>query len=195
MFVRGKATYSANLNPTNPVGTVQSIEHTLRSLDKFAADQQIQLQRTEKELADYKSQADRPFEHQQKLTELLKRQSELTQMLELDKGDHQAIAPDPDATTAREPQSINDSAALYMRESRGAIKDLEITQRTAPESGSVVGKAVARVGTEVAIATAANSFVVVQLNGSASEVTIGNKIRISMQGGIAKPDKNSGLER
>ncbi len=195
LFVRGNATYSANLNPTNPVGTIQSIEHTLRSLDKFAADQQIQLQRIEKELADYNSQADRPFEHQQKLTELLKRQSELTQMLELDKGDHQAIAPDPDATTAREPHSINDSAALYMRESGGAIKDLEITQRTPPESGSVVGKAVARVGTEVAIATAANSFVVVQLNGSASEVTIGNKIRISMQGGIAKPDRDSGLER
>ena len=68
LFVRGEATYSANLSPTNPVGTVQSIEHTLRSLDRFAADQQGHLQRIEKELADYKSQADRPFEHQQKLT-------------------------------------------------------------------------------------------------------------------------------
>ena len=116
-------------------------------------------------------------------------------MLDLDKGDHQAIAADPDATTDREPYSINESAALYMRELGGAIRDVDITQRTPPESGSVVGKAVARVGTEVAIATAANSFVVVQLNGSASEVTIGNKIKISMQGGIAKPDKNSGLER
>ena len=30
LFIRGRATYSANLNPANPVGTVQSIEHTLR---------------------------------------------------------------------------------------------------------------------------------------------------------------------
>ena len=40
LFVRGRATYSANLNATNPVGTVQSIEHTLRNLDKLAAEQQ-----------------------------------------------------------------------------------------------------------------------------------------------------------
>ena len=37
--------YTANLNPVNPVGTIQSIEHTLRSLDKLAADQQGQVAR------------------------------------------------------------------------------------------------------------------------------------------------------
>ena len=50
LFVRGRATYSANLNPANPVGTVQSIEHTLRSLDKLAADQQSRVERAEKQL-------------------------------------------------------------------------------------------------------------------------------------------------
>src|ERR1700722_13990492 len=40
LFVRGRATYSANLNATNPVGTVQSIEHTLRNLERFATEQQ-----------------------------------------------------------------------------------------------------------------------------------------------------------
>ncbi len=38
LFVRGRGTYSANLNPTNPVGTVQSIEHTLRNWDRLAAE-------------------------------------------------------------------------------------------------------------------------------------------------------------
>jgi hypothetical protein len=37
LFVRGRATYPANLNAANPIGTVQSIEHTLRNLDKLAA--------------------------------------------------------------------------------------------------------------------------------------------------------------
>ena len=62
LFIRGKATYSANLNAANPVGTIQSIEHTLRSLDKFAAEQQSRLTRAEKELIDYQAQAGRPFE-------------------------------------------------------------------------------------------------------------------------------------
>lgn len=37
LFISGRATYSVNSNPSNPIGTVQSIEHTLRSLDKLAA--------------------------------------------------------------------------------------------------------------------------------------------------------------
>ena len=67
LFVRGRATYSANLNAANPIGTVQSIEHTLRNLDKLAAEQRSRLARIEKELADYQSQADRPFEHEERL--------------------------------------------------------------------------------------------------------------------------------
>ncbi len=45
LFVRGHATYSANLNAANPVGTVQSIEHTLRNLDKLAAEQRSRVAR------------------------------------------------------------------------------------------------------------------------------------------------------
>ena len=87
LFVRGRAMYSANLNATNPVGTVQSIEHALRNLDKLAAEQQNRLARIEKELADYQLQANRPFEHEERLKQLLARQSELNASLDLDKGD------------------------------------------------------------------------------------------------------------
>ena len=101
LFVRGRATYSANLNPANPVGTVQSIEHTLRNLDKLAAEQQNRVARIEKELADYQSQADRPFEHEERLKQLLARQAELNSLLDLDKGDQQGADSAPDLRTNR----------------------------------------------------------------------------------------------
>src|ERR1700693_4981261 len=96
LFVRGRATYSANLNATNPVGTVQSIEHTLRNLDRLATEQQNRVARIEKELADYQSQADRPFEHEERLKQLLTRQSELNSLLDLDKGEQQGADSAPD---------------------------------------------------------------------------------------------------
>ena len=34
LFIRGKETYKANLNPENPLGTIASIEHVLRGLDR-----------------------------------------------------------------------------------------------------------------------------------------------------------------
>jgi len=76
--------YSANVNASSPVGTIQSIEHTLRNLDKLAVEQQARVARIEKELADYAMQCDRPFEHEQRLRELLARQSELRKLLDLD---------------------------------------------------------------------------------------------------------------
>jgi hypothetical protein len=92
LFVRGFGTYSANLNAVNPIGTMQSIEHTLRSLDKLATEQQGRVKRVEKELADYQVQADRPFEHEQRLKDLLTRQAQLNSLLDLDKGDQQGAA-------------------------------------------------------------------------------------------------------
>jgi hypothetical protein len=40
LFIRGSGLYSANLNAENPLGTMQSIEHTLRALDKLAEQEQ-----------------------------------------------------------------------------------------------------------------------------------------------------------
>ena len=39
LFVRGERLYTANLNPEHPVGTIQSIEHTLRSLERMAEEE------------------------------------------------------------------------------------------------------------------------------------------------------------
>ena len=43
LFVRGAGTYTAHLNADNPIGTMQSIEHTLRALDRAADDERNQL--------------------------------------------------------------------------------------------------------------------------------------------------------
>jgi len=105
LFIRGAGTYTAHINADNPVGTIQSIEHTLRALDRAAADEQQQLQRLDKTLTDYQAQAKRPFEHEARLKELLGRQAQLNAALDLDKSDAQAAeaTAEPDTKTATVP--------------------------------------------------------------------------------------------
>ena len=195
LFVRGNAMYSANFSGSSPVGTVQSIEHTLRNLDRLATEQRNRVSTLERELADYAVQSDRSFEHEGRLQELLAKQADLARLLDLDKGDQQAIDSNPEAATEREPLQISETAASYMRESGGAIRDMAVTERKPPESGPVTGRAVARVDTQVAIATAANSFVVVQLNGAAGGVQVGERITVRMHRGLATLDEGIGRER
>jgi len=84
---------------------MQSIEHTLLAIDRVAADQQQRLQRLEKTLTDYQAQAQRPFEHEARLKELLARQAQLNAALDLDKSDAQAAEETtrPDLETAALP--------------------------------------------------------------------------------------------
>ena len=92
LFVRGKETYKANLNPENPLGTIASIEHALRSLDRRAEEEQREIERQEKALADYQAQLGRPFEHEARLKELLVKQAQLNAALDLDKHEAQVVA-------------------------------------------------------------------------------------------------------
>jgi hypothetical protein len=101
LFVRGKETYRANLNAENPIGTIQSIEHALRALDRLVEEEQALTGRQEKALADYKVALDHPFEHEQRLRDLLVKQAELNAALDLDKNEHQ-VAPDSTETEVHE---------------------------------------------------------------------------------------------
>ena len=83
--------YPAHLNPENTVGTVQSIEHTLRSLERVATQQQERADYLQKTLTDYQAQANRPFEHEERLKELLVRQAQINALLDLDKGERQIV--------------------------------------------------------------------------------------------------------
>jgi hypothetical protein len=60
LYVKGALTYRAQLNPENPIGTIQSIEHVLRNLDRRAEDEKQEIQRQEKALSQYREQLDRP---------------------------------------------------------------------------------------------------------------------------------------
>ena len=185
--------YSANLNPANPAGTVQSIEHTLRSLDKLAAEQQSRVARAEKELVDYQAQADRPFEHEQRLKQLLARQSELNAQLDLDKGEQQGADSAPDVgenfdkgkavTGAGGPAQVAKMAEAYMRASGTAIREMPIVQRTAPTSGSITGRAVAKDESHVAVSTAANRFVIVEVAALGRDVQIGERLYLVYSNG------------
>jgi len=205
LFVRGRATYSANLNATNPIGTVQSIEHTLRNLDKLAVDQQNRVIRIEKALTDYRLQADRPFEHEERLKQLLAHQAELNSLLDLDKGDQQGAAPVPDKddpeieraepVSSRGRDEVARMAAAYMRESGTAIQEMPISERTPPQAGLVTARAVAKDEAYIAFATAANSFFVVPSNSLGREVQIGERTSLRFYQGRATIENGRHRER
>ena len=90
LFIQGAGRYSANLNAVNPVGTVQSIEYVLRSLDDIQAVRVAAVNDLTKALEDYRVQSDRPFEGEARLRDLLAKQADLNQLLDLDKGEQQA---------------------------------------------------------------------------------------------------------
>ena len=195
VFVRGRTMYSAKLNPVNPVGTIQSIEHTLRNLDKLADDQQSRVARIEKELVDYQEQAERPFEHEERLKQLLTRQAELNSALDLDKSDQQGADSAPElkddlnvsqAPTSAEPSrdQVAKMAEAYMRASKTAIREMPISQRTPPQTGPVTGRAVAKDDAHTAVATAANSFFVVPSTSLGRDVGIGERLSLRFQRGL-----------
>jgi DNA repair ATPase RecN len=94
IYLRGSGTYSASLNPANPVGTIQSIEYTLRSLERAAEREREQLHQLEANLAAFRCELAKPFEHEARLKELLLKQTELNAALDLHKNDVQAAVAD-----------------------------------------------------------------------------------------------------
>ncbi len=92
LYVRGNHTYEVNLNAENALGTIASMEHVLRRLDRELEEEQAKIESREKALADYMEQLHRPFEHEARLRELLLKQQEINRSLDLDKGDSQAVA-------------------------------------------------------------------------------------------------------
>jgi hypothetical protein len=106
IFLRGKEAYEANLNLENPLGTIQSIEHVLRGLDRLAEKERQEIERQEKALADYKAQFGRPFEHDAHLRDLLAKQAQLNAALDLDKHDAQIVDDGRDADTKEVPATF-----------------------------------------------------------------------------------------
>jgi hypothetical protein len=85
------------------VGTIQSIEYTLRSLERAAEREQESLHRLEANLAAFRRELAKPFEHEARLKELLVKQTELNAALDLHKNDVQAAADQPEEQPAGDP--------------------------------------------------------------------------------------------
>jgi len=151
--------------------------------------------RAEKELVDYQAQADRPFEHEERLKQLLARQSELNSQLDLDKGDQQVADSAPEVgedldkgravTASDSPAEVAKLAEAYMRATGTAIREMPILQRAAPAAGSLTGRAVAKDGPHLAVATSANRFVVVDSAGWGRNVQIGDHLSLIFSQGRA----------
>jgi hypothetical protein len=120
LFIRGKETYKANLNPENPLGTISSIEHTLRSLNRRAEEEEREIERHEKALADYHVQLRRPFEHESRLKNLLATQAQLNASLDLDKHEAQ-IVDEPREDTDLNTTGTEDGPNLPARQRRKAF--------------------------------------------------------------------------
>ena len=177
----------------------------MRALDRVAAEEQKRVEHLEKTLTDYRAQADRPFEHEARLKELLVRQAQVNAILDLDKGERQVAEPADGRSTSMmrtEEEDLalspwNDShgllgstgradlardAAEYMRYSKTAIADMAITERTAPQVGLLSGTAVARNDTHLAVATAPNSFVVLETAASDGDIELGTRVQVRFSG-------------
>ena len=154
---------------------------------------------------DYQAQADRPFEHEERLKQLLTRQSELNSQLDLDKGDQQGadspaeVGEDFDkgkaVAAADDHAQVAKMAEAYMRASGTAIREMPIVERPAPTTGSVSGRAVAKDGSQVAVATAANRFIVVDMITISRDVQIGDRLSLHFRQGRPSVERASGLTR
>jgi hypothetical protein len=168
----------------------------LRSLEKLAAEQQNRVARIEKQLAGYQSQANRPFEHEERLKQLLARQAEINSSLDLDKGDQQGAdsgldSKNDDLESRR--SEIAKMAETYMRGAKTASREMPIVERPAPQTGPVTGRAVAMNEAHIAVSTAANTFFVLPATVLDRDVQIGERLSLPFQQGRALID--SGRDR
>jgi N12 class adenine-specific DNA methylase len=91
VYLRGAATYTINYNPDNPIGTLMSIERTMRGFEVVQSKLEAELAHGDKALAEYRLQSEKPFEQEERLKELLQEQARLNTLLDLNKDDKQAI--------------------------------------------------------------------------------------------------------
>jgi len=84
VVLRGRNAYVANISDA-PLGTISSLEHTVRSLDERINECRNDLTGTQRRLEELQPYAHKPFEHEEKLKSLIQRQQEIVQALDLTK--------------------------------------------------------------------------------------------------------------
>jgi len=84
VLLRGEATHTAKITDT-ALGTIRSLEHAVQSLGEIVASVEQSITDTQKRITDLTAQIGQPFEYEEKLTTLLRRQQEITDALDLTK--------------------------------------------------------------------------------------------------------------
>jgi hypothetical protein len=80
----GSNAYTAKISDS-PLGTIGSLEHVVRSLDERISEFRSDLAGTQRRLEELQPHAHKPFEHEEKLKNLIQRQQEIVKALDLDK--------------------------------------------------------------------------------------------------------------
>ncbi len=118
VVLRGAGEYPANIS-ASPVGSISSLEHAARSIEEQATRCRDELARCRTHLAELTALTGKVFEHEERHHELLKRQGELVDLLDISK--NQAAA--QQATETKE-------AVESMTPSPSAPGDSELSAET-----------------------------------------------------------------
>lgn len=81
LYIEGKGIYQTALGDSD-LGNITRLENLAENIEKIKIRDEQELENTRKQFADAKLEAQKPFEHEEKLVELLKRQVELNMALE-----------------------------------------------------------------------------------------------------------------
>lgn len=82
--LRGTGEYVANVSPS-PVGSISSLEHAARCIEEHLMKTRDELARCQRQAAELKGLNVTVFEHEERYRELLKRQGELVELLDITK--------------------------------------------------------------------------------------------------------------
>jgi hypothetical protein len=99
IVLKGAGTHMANVG-TTALGTMRSVEYAVQNLEEVAATVEQRIAETRKRIFDLQVQTGQPFEYEERLATLSRRQDEIEEALDLTKG--QAAA-QLDGTTTEEP--------------------------------------------------------------------------------------------
>ncbi len=84
LLLRGKGAYSIKFTDT-ALGTIRSLEHTVQTLDQRLTDCEKHLADAKKQGAELATKVGQPFEYEERLAELARRQEEIVKKLDLTK--------------------------------------------------------------------------------------------------------------
>lgn len=104
LTLHGTMAYDANVS-ASPAGIIGSLEHAVRSIEERIGRAQEHLAQTRKSILEFAALADRPFEHEGRYHEVVTRQAELVQALDLTKSQK------AEGLSADAPAAASDEAA------------------------------------------------------------------------------------